>query len=52
VWEVADAFIAPAIHNRRYRAVRARIDARYTRVTPYVAPSDGGGGTAGIALRF
>lgn len=54
IWEIADAFIAPPRHNARVRAVRARLGyaPAYARVAPYVAPANGDGGVAGLALRF
>lgn len=56
VWETVDAFAAPSAHNRKVRALRARLGMpvdMYSRLTPYLTPSrDRDGGTAGISLRF
>lgn len=53
IWEIGDAAIAPSDHNQRYHAVRARHPEMAT-VMPYVVPtlSGGGGGFAGVAVRF
>ncbi len=56
VWETIDAFAAPPEHNRKVRALRARLgmpEPMYSRLTPYVSPTrDRDGGTAGVTLRF
>jgi hypothetical protein len=53
IWEIGDAAIAPAEHNERYHAMRARHPEMYS-VMPYVVPSrsGSGGGFAGVSLRF
>jgi hypothetical protein len=56
VWETVDAFIAPPQHNRQLRDLQMRLGMpvpMYARLRPFVAPTpDGGGGMAGVALRF
>jgi hypothetical protein len=54
-WEIVDAAVGPSTHNRKLRALHARLGMRpmYTRLTPYVAPAhDNSGGVAGVSLRF
>lgn len=52
IWEIADAFVAPPIHNARVRSLKRRlgISAPYA-LAPYVAPH-GDGAIAGLGLRF
>jgi hypothetical protein len=52
VWEVLDAFIVPANRNRRVRDLRARLGQQPPPYSFYVAPHAGGGGQAGLVLRF
>jgi hypothetical protein len=46
IWEIIDAFAAPAIHNRRLHALQTRLA-----ITPYVT-LQGDATTGGLALRF
>lgn len=56
IWEVVDAFTGPSEHNRQLHDLKMRLgmpDSYVQRVRPYVAPTgDGGGGVAGVAMRF
>jgi hypothetical protein len=56
VWETVDAFVAPPQHNRELLELRTRLGMptpMYTRAKPFIAPTpDGGGGMAGVSLRF
>lgn len=56
IWETVDAFVAPPQHNRELLELRTRLGMptpMYSRARPFVAPTpDGGGGMAGVALRF
>jgi hypothetical protein len=56
IWEIVDSIAGPPKHNQRVRDLRMRLGMPmpiYTRVMPYVAPArDGGGGVAGLTLRF
>jgi hypothetical protein len=57
IWEVIDAFVGPPSENRELRELRGQLGmpVAHHRVAPYVAPlhgDGGGGGVAGIALRF
>jgi hypothetical protein len=55
VWEVVDAFVAPARHNRKLRALRERLGypppGQYI-LRPYLAPAGGQGGVAGLSIGF
>jgi hypothetical protein len=55
-WEVIDAFAGPGSHNRKVRALKAKLGVpqpMYTkRITPYVNKTRDGGASAGISLRF
>lgn len=50
VWEIADVWYGPSVHNDRVREIRWRAGA--PPVGLHLAPVPGGGGTAGIAIRF
>jgi hypothetical protein len=56
IWEIADAFIGPGVHNERVHEVRRRYGYRdyATHIVPYVTrpQSSEGGMTAGLSLRF
>lgn len=58
IWSIVDAATGPAGHNRKVRALKQRVGLPMhasQRVLPYVAPAQaggGGGGTAGLMLRF
>ncbi len=57
IWSIVDAATGPAGHNRKVRALKQRVGLPMhasQRVLPYVAPArdGGGGGTAGLTLRF
>lgn len=56
VWGAVDAFVEPPKHNRRVRELKMRLGMPTyfgQRVVPYLMKSrDGGGGTAGLVLRF
>jgi hypothetical protein len=55
LWETIDAFVAPAGHNRRVRALQARTGLRSaaSSILPYVAPPrNGDGAVGGLTLRF
>jgi hypothetical protein len=55
VWGFVDSIAGPASHNRRLREIQMRMGypRPYYSVAPFVAPTrDGGGGVAGVTLRF
>jgi hypothetical protein len=56
IWEIADAFIGPGVHNERVHELRRRYGYRdyAVRIVPYVTrpQSSEGGMTAGLSLRF
>jgi hypothetical protein len=58
IWEIVDAWVAPALHNQRVREVRAKYgitpemvpyEARWT---PFVVPAAGGGFAGGVSWTF
>ncbi len=55
-WEIVDAFMGPASHNRKLRSLQFRLGMQptYARVLPYVSTpkGDAGGAVAGLSLRF
>jgi len=50
VVETIDVWAAPAVHNHRFRKLRARNDD--PKWSFHVAPRPDGGATAGLAVRF
>jgi hypothetical protein len=55
VWEIVDSVAGPSSHNRRLREIHMRLgysQPGYYSVAPFVAPTHGGGGVAGLTFRF
>lgn len=50
IWQTADVWYGPSLHNDRVREVRWRAGA--PPVGFHLGPAPGGGGTAGISVRF
>jgi hypothetical protein len=55
IWELYDAWAVPPEHNRRLRELRIRLGMppppTYS-LKPYLGPTGGSGGVAGLTLRF
>lgn len=53
-WSIVDAAMGPADHNRKVRNLKRRLgmSVEASRIIPYATPAQGGGGTAGLVLRF
>lgn len=58
IWEMIDAWVAPALHNRNVQEVRQKYGITrdmvpyQARVRPFVAPAGEDGWTGGVTLRF
>jgi hypothetical protein len=55
VWEIVDSIAGPSSHNRKLREIHMRLgypQPGYYSVAPFVAPTHGGGGVAGLTFRF
>jgi hypothetical protein len=55
VWEIVDSVAGPSSHNRRLREIHMKLgysQPGYYSVAPFVAPTHGGGGVAGLTFRF
>jgi hypothetical protein len=55
VWEIVDSVAGPSSHNRKLHDIQMRMgysQPGYYSIAPFVAPTHGGGGIAGVTFRF